>query len=317
MHIKDGVKMNERLNKALGFLPSELNDIIGNMPIERQNEIQEIRLRVNNFPTVTVYGKNYTISGTKKLEKETIEEVFERVCDYSIHSHEVEINSGFITVQGGHRIGFCGTKTENTIKYISSINIRIASEIIGCGSDIAKLFKASNKGILVAGPPLSGKTTVLRDTARIIGNINKVSIVDERNEISATFNGVPQNNVGKFTDVLNGYTKTKGIEIATRVLSPDVIVFDEIGSKGEAKQVSNSFGTGVRFIASVHSDNPTDLLTRHFMKSLIKKGVFGFIVFLDTNESVGKIKQIVNTEDLIYENRSNNTTGSNLRIFSR
>lgn len=309
--------MDERLNKALCYLPKELYETIQNMPISRQNEIQEIRLRVASHPTVTIYGQNCVLSSCSKTDKDTVNEVFERICDYSVYSHESEINSGFITVDGGHRIGFCGTKTENTIIDISSINIRIATEIIGCGSEVSELYKVSKKSILLAGPPLSGKTTVLRDTARIIGNTNKIAIVDERNEIAATFGGIPQNNVGKFSDVLNGYPKAKGIEIATRVLSPSVIIFDEIGSKSEAKAVKESFGTGVKFITTIHANNLNDLLSRPYLKNLIKNQVYSYILFLDSGDSVGKIKQIISTEDLVYENRLDNYSNSLLRISDR
>lgn len=308
--------VKERFEKAIEYLPKEVQEEIGRMSIENQSKIQEIRLRIDKQPTITQFGKNYVLSNLQKTNKNSIEETFEKTCGYSIHSHEREINMGYVTIDGGHRIGFCGTKTENGIKDVSSINIRISSEIIGAGADIAKLYEAGNKGVLIAGPPLSGKTTVIRDTARIIGNTQKVSIIDERNEIAAVFGGIPQNNVGNLTDVLTGYGKEKGIEIATKVLSPNIIICDEISSKSEVQEIIRSFGCGVKFIATIHAENIVDMLNKNAVKKMLSLGIFGYVVFLDTGDEIGKVKQIINTEDLIYESRYN-ADYSSMRLLYR
>ena len=303
-----------RFEKAIKYLPDDIKKVIDSLDDKAKGQIQEIRLRVNQPVTFTINGKS-TIEkrANRILTLSELDEIFNRICDYSLHTYQEEINNGFITVDGGHRIGFCGTKTENTIKNITSINIRIASEIFDCGFETAKLFKAHNKGILLAGPPLSGKTTIIRDITRIIGNTYKVAVIDERNEISATYNGKAQNEIGKYTDVLNGYKKEQGIEIATRVLSPDVIICDEIGSKKDINEILASANSGVKFIASIHAENLDDLMNKKHLRKLFDNNIFGYIVILDTEENIGMIKQIVNTEDFVYEN-NRNVYGSNLRL---
>ena len=306
-----------RFSKATKYLPLDIQMTIDNLDSEIRKSIQEIRLRLNRPICFTVKGESVEFSDDKSLKRiltqNDLEETFNKICGYSLHSYEEEIRNGFITVEGGHRIGFCGTKTECTVKYITSINIRIANEIYGCGEDIAKLFTAHKKSILIAGPPLSGKTTVLRDVTRIIGDSKKVCVIDERNEIAGTFEGKAQNNVGKYTDILNGYKKDVGIETATRVLSPSIIVCDEIGNKTEAKELIRSANTGVKFIATIHAENLDELLRKKYVNKMLSADIFRYIVLLDSGESVGSIKQIINTEDFYYEN-NRNASGNGMRL---
>ena len=142
------------------------------------------------------------------------------------------------------------------------------------------------------GVPLSGKTTILRDICRILGKKHRISIIDERSEIAAAYHGVPQNDIGEFSDVFNGYDKKNGIETAIRVMSPELVVCDEIGGKSDCEAILASVNSGVRFLASVHGREIEEILKREHIKKLIDYGVFEYAVLLGSGISVGKVKEI-------------------------
>ncbi|MGN1202171.1 MAG: hypothetical protein ACI4RF_02665, partial [Eubacterium sp.] len=170
----------------------------------------------------------------------------------------------------------------NSVKDINSINIRIAGEHRDCSRKILNLlYTKSTPSIIVAGAVLSGKTTFLRDLSRLLssgfaGKYRKVAVVDERREISSGFD------VGINTDVLAGFEKAKGIEIATRTLSPDIIVCDEIGNINELNAIKYGFSTGVSFAVSVHMKNEKQLLSNRIVSQLIATDEFDYIVLLQS-----------------------------------
>lgn len=222
----------------------------------RMSDICEIRLRAG-LPVVLE-----TVRGRAVLERrpspDEISECIKSFCHYSLHSFERELKEGYVTLKGGHRAGFCGSAVIKngeleTIKNISSINIRIAREIKGCAEQLKNIVFSENfRGLLIAGKPMSGKTTVLRDLCRMIGNEHKLAVIDTRSEIAASYEGVPRNDVGIFTDVLDGYGKQEGIEIATRVLSPEYIACDEL--TGETEYADLCLNSGVKIIFTAHCD---------------------------------------------------------------
>lgn len=257
----------------------------------RTGDICEIRLRAGKPIALETVRERYLLD--KTVSPQEINECIKSFCNYSIHSYEKEIKNGYITLKGGHRAGFCGTavikegKLEG-IKDISSINLRIAREITGCGEMLSEIvFSEGFRGLLIAGKPFSGKTTVLRDLCRIIGNRSKLAIIDSRGEIGAVYGGVPQNDVGNFTDILNGYGKADGMEIATRTLSPEYIACDEI--TGEENSVKNCLNSGVKTVLTLHCGT-----SRQAEQSeIVKTGAISHIAFLG-----GKVGQVTQTKDL-------------------
>ena len=225
----------------------------------------------------------------------------------SIHSFQREITRGYITIQGGHRVGFCGTAVldgrENysvmNLKDISSVNIRVAREIKDCGKELfGKIIQGDKiKSLLIAGAPSSGKTTVLRDLTRLMGNRFSVSLIDERNEISSVFGGVPQNDVGVFTDIFDSYNKYEGIMTAVKVMSPKVLVCDEIGGDEDLRALDYCLNSGVRLVATCHADSVSDALERFTVKKLLEHKGFDCIVFLGNGEKCGKITDFMEYGD--------------------
>lgn len=235
----------------------------------------------------------YNHESAVTVTEQDVRRTFEAVCQYSVHSFQREISHGFITVKGGHRVGFCGTPvmhngTIENIKNINSINFRIARELTGCSEKLFEsCFSDGPCNLLIAGIPSSGKTTVLRDLTRLLGGRFKVSAIDERGELAASWNGVPQNDIGLNTDVFDGYGKAEGISAAVRVMSPQIIVCDEIGSEEDFYAIREAALSGVCTVAAAHAADMSDLL-RKFPKENLN--IFDRIAFLP---EPGKISSVL------------------------
>lgn len=293
------------------FSPKIKNSLI-ELPNELKQEVQEICLRVNSSIVIITSQKSFFLSSEGNLSPEDsksfvvsqndILETFKILCNFSIYSFQNQIKNNFITLKGGHRVGICGTAIIDgekiiNISDISSMNFRISKEIIGCSDKIFEKLGLNLGGTLIVGPPASGKTTILRDIARKLSNtyengkLIKVSIIDERREIAAVYQGVPQKDVG-FSDILNGFPKAEGIMRALRTLSPRIIICDEIGNNEDADAIRKSLNCGVGIIASVHAEFAEEILKSEKIKNILNSGAIKNVVLLDK----GKIKEIFEVE---------------------
>ncbi len=281
---------------------------------EAQGDIREIRLRAerpllvytdNGENQVQVEGRAVVV--TRKDIKETLE----YISNYSMYAYEEEIKKGFITMQGGNRVGLCGRVVYEgdkirTIRNISAINIRIAHQIVGCSDGIMeKLYDNGGTDIfntLVVSAPCCGKTTLLRDIVRNISDGfmghpgMTVGVADERSEIAACNMGVPQNNVGMRTDVLDGCPKSQGMMMLIRCMSPRVVAVDEIGSEEDVRAIKYAVNCGSRIIATVHATSIEELYRKPALKSLLENKIFGRIVLLGSREKTGKAVGIYDGE---------------------
>jgi len=289
-----------------------LKDIIKYLPIKFRHllsgingNIQEVRLRVHKSIGVTINGiERYpqldgTLSDSSNYgticTKEDVLNCFDNICNHSVHSYSKEISQGYITLEGGNRVGICGTYVYkgnelSTIKDISSINIRISNEIRGSASSIYRLIDFSQpKGALLIGKPLSGKTTILRDLCRLVSNRYKVSLIDERSEIASIYNGIPQSDVGLKVDIFNGYPKDVGIDCAIRTMSPNIIFCDEIGSKADFTSLKFGAVCGVKFICTAHADSIEQVLKNPNFKDIFSTNIFDYIILLGSDFDIGKV----------------------------
>nr|WP_319487960.1 ATPase, T2SS/T4P/T4SS family [uncultured Caproiciproducens sp.] len=291
------------------------------LPRDIKVQAQELRLRVNKPVSICCANGIYFLNQNGRLacypdgetmlaSKEDIEECFRNICSYSIYSHQNEIKNGFVTLSGGHRVGISGTAVFQNgaitgIRDISSINIRIAREITGSANELFHFLKKDiNSGVLIVGPPASGKTTILRDIARQLssgtcGDIRKVVVVDERGELAGTCLGVPQNDLGVCSDVLDGYPKAEGIMQAIRCLSPEFIICDELGGNDEISAVEQSLNAGVSMISTIHAGSIDEFLMKKQAVGLLKTGAFGCVAMLNGHAEPGKIKGIYKAGDLL------------------
>lgn len=301
---------NNRFIYAIRCLPQSLSKLLTQHIEKIGGQVQEIRLRVNRplcmvCPGVTYYlTANGCLTSTLlnapmlTVSRSEINDVFHNICNYSVYSRQNEIINGFITMQGGHRAGICGTAVVGdgkitNVRDISSINIRISREHRGCCEGLLKNLGNINGGVLVCGAPCSGKTTVLRDIARIISleYSKNVALIDERGELAGTSFGVFQNDIG-LCDVYDGYIKSFAMNQALRSMAPDIMICDEIGSADDISAIENAVNCGVTLIASVHASNEYELKRKGEICRLIKLGAFSKIVFLSDKNEPGRVIRI-------------------------
>lgn len=306
--------MKDNKKNITDILCKKIKDAIEKIKPSEFDMIQEIRLRPDRPLCLSIRGNIMFLSPEGNIISDIksaltiniydIETTFKIICQYSLHSFQKELSQGYITIKGGNRVGLSGTSVTKfgqveTIKDISCINIRIAKEIIGCADDIySHYFHSDITSMLIAGPPSCGKTTVLRDLCRIIGNYNNISIIDERNEIAAVYNGQPQNSIGICSDVFNGYPRNAAIMIALRTMSPKFIICDEIGNEEDTDALMNVMNCGVKIIATAHCDTIENLIKRKALIKLFDNNVFENIILLGSGIYTGKVidtKRLVKT----------------------
>ena len=291
--------MEEVLDYLAENIKNEIKKYISNV-----QDIEEIRLRTNK-PIIlkNSSGNNLLIH---IVSKEELLETFQKVCEQSIYSYQKQICEGFITIKGGHRVGITGSCViENekiiNINYISSLNIRIAREKKDVSNNILNNILNENdvNNTLIISKPGCGKTTILRDLVRKISTKKTCGIVDERGEIAAMYKGEPQNDIGILSDVMDNCTKSDGMKMLIRSMSPEVIVCDEIGSKQDIEAINYAMCSGVKGIFTAHGNSLEEIKLNEQIKELLEKYIVQIIIILDDKKR-GEIKNIYKLENKSY-----------------
>ena len=275
--------------------------------------LQEIRIRAGQPVFLIIDGAEWVLgeqgllsgSGAKtapRAEKRLLKELLEIFARHSLYAYEDEIRQGFLTIEGGHRVGLCGKAVlegdkVRTIKEISSLNIRIAHEKKGC-ADAVFPYLFENGGLvntLLVSPPGAGKTTMLRDMIRQVSDGSRygpgrsVAVVDERSELAACFLGQPQCDLGMRTDVLDGCPKAVGMMMAIRSMAPYAVAVDEIGTKEDLEALRQASNCGCRILATVHGSSVFDLTNKPVISEMVREKVFARYVVLGKNPHPGTV----------------------------
>lgn len=288
----------KQIEEIIKYFPNQIYNLIKNT-IEQdskiENELEEIRIRVQRPILLKTRQADliidYLVTTSEMLQ------IIERLCENSIYAYKNQICEGFLTIKGGHRIGITGTAVVEqekiiNLKYITSLNVRIAREIKNCSNDIlTQIINQENNSIfntIIVAPPGKGKTTMLRDIIRNISNgipsMNfkgmTCGLVDERGEIAAMYKGIPQNEIGIRTDVIENISKEKGMKMLIRSMAPEVIACDEIGSKEDIQAIQQAMTAGIKGIFTIHGKNMQDLKRNIGINNLIENKQIEKIIFL-------------------------------------
>lgn len=265
--------------------------------------LTEIRLRIGQY-VIFKFGKEEYITKLK-ADASIIYGILGRVTDNSIYAVQNNLNQGYITACGGIRIGITGEvviidgKIKN-IKNLSSMNIRVARQIMGAANPIFKYVYSAGvlHNTLIVSSPGCGKTTMLRDLVRQISLCGKnVGVVDERGEIASCYGGIPNLDVGPRTDVISGISKAIGINMLVRSMGIDMVATDEIGDEEEFKAIKYAVNSGVKLLFTMHGSSLSDVLNNLYIKKYIDMGYFDTIVILSNKDKVGGVDKIYIKEE--------------------
>lgn len=276
--------------EILHIMPLRLRKSIERILYEAP-DAEEIRIRIGQPPEIRC-GKR-SIWMQECVTDRDLDEMLVFISEYSIYAYEEEIRQGYLTIEGGHRIGFAGQVRMDNGKVlrmtnIRFLNIRIAREKKGCAKQILEWIYENGQVLntLLISPPGIGKTTYLRDCIRMISNGGtdypgkKVCVIDERSEIGACHRGVPQNDLGRRTDVLDNCPKTEGMMMALRSMSPEVIAVDELGSREDCYAVEQILLSGCRILGTMHGDNPASMMEKRELQWSRERKLFQRYVLL-------------------------------------
>ncbi|WP_127533851.1 stage III sporulation protein AA [Paenibacillus kobensis] len=318
------------LERVAYLLPPELSEVLARLPASVLAGLEEIRIRENRPLEVWTGGGsafvtsggllNNSPDGAFKPSADMCRRLLERMTNHSVYAMEEELRRGYITVEGGHRIGLAGrTVLEEgkvrSIRDIGGFNVRIARDAAGVSLNTLPMLidraRQSIASTLIVGAPRQGKTTFIRDLARAVSygkwpntsgwTGRKVGIVDERSEIAACVRGVPTFDVGPRTDVMDACPKAEGMMMMIRSMSPEVLVVDEIGRDEDVEAIREAVRAGVAVVATAHAGGWQEAAARPAIRRLLQDNAFARGVVLKRSEA-GLAARVIDLELVAGQN---------------
>ena len=286
-----------------------MKEILAYFPLKIKNELirfnleflEEIRIR-NHRPIFLKIGQE-EVQTKILVHTEEILEILQKLCDNSIYTYQNQICNGYITIKGGHRIGLTGNVVIKdgqvmNISHIYSLNFRVARQVLDCSRSVLRyvldIGKNNIYNTIIVSPPGRGKTTILRDLIRNLSNgipeyhfhgVN-VGVVDERGEIAAMYKGVPQNDIGQRTDVLDNISKDLGMQMLVRSMNPKIIAADEIGTIQDVEAIKYAVCSGVKGIFTAHGSDISDIIQNPILKELYQQDIIERILVIKENRRI-------------------------------
>lgn len=292
-------------NSVLEYLAPSLRELLAKY--HEWDKIEELRLRIGQPLIIrSTTGQSgicrsgvCAIRDSHIVTEQELTRSLQFMTNNSWYALEDEVRSGYLTLGSGHRIGLSGkivldNGAIKTIKYVTGLNIRIARQVIGAADQVMPRLYRNHQllSTLIVSPPGCGKTTLLRDIARQVSNLGlEVTIIDERSEIAACHQGVPQLDVGVRTDVLDGCPKAAGMLMALRGLAPHVIVTDEVGHPDDGLALADALRSGVKVISSCHGSSLPEVKKRAWVKT--SQSVFEQVIILSRKNGPGTVEQVL------------------------
>lgn len=280
-------------DQAAGLLPFGMRQLALALPQAERAVAEELRLRAGRPLAITLPEGEAVLPGCPIISPNDLRTALEIATQASAHTALERIRNGFVTVRGGHRIGLCGTAvvkggTIQNLRELSSVNIRIARQIKGIGNEVLHQLRVEGTmpSVLVLAPPGAGKTTLLRDLIRglsagVGGPPLRVGVADERGELGAMYDGIPQLDLGPHTDVMDGCGKADGLMMLLRGMNPQVLAVDEITAPEDIDALETAAGCGAALLATAHGQGVEDLKRRPLYTRLLERNIFQKVLLIE------------------------------------
>ena len=283
----------EPYGAACALLPERLRRTALGVDPGRRGRAEELRLRIGRPLALTLPEGEAALPGPA-VESGDLTWVVDKATAFSRYAAGETLAQGFVTAEGGLRIGLCGAALaeggENRgLRDITSAAIRLPRACLGVAEPLLPQLLAEGHvySTLILSPPGGGKTTLLRDLVRLLSRGGplagplRVALVDERGELAAVCRGRPQLEVGPSTDVLDGCPKAAAVPMLLRAMNPQVIALDEIALPEDAAAVLSAAGCGAAILATAHAASAADLRRRPALGHLLESGVFRRAVVIE------------------------------------